>query len=65
MIKIASSSLLHFGLQEVLNRLQTRLAEAEAAEAARLQPEKEEVPKTTMVQEGLVIDEWVRCTLYV
>ncbi|XP_024384577.1 vesicle-associated protein 4-1 isoform X2 [Physcomitrium patens] len=50
---------------EVLNRLQTRLAEAEAAEAARLQPEKEEVPKTTMVQEGLVIDEWASSGLQI
>lgn len=41
-----------------MNRLQKRLAEAEAAEAARKKP-AEMIPKGTMVVEGLVIDEWV------
>lgn len=43
---------------EQVNRLQRRLAEAEAAEAARMKPEKEEIPKHGMVEKGLVIDEW-------
>lgn len=38
--------------------MQKRLAEAEAAEAARKKP-AEMIPKGTMVVEGLVIDEWV------
>lgn len=42
-----------------MNRLQKRLAEAEAAEAARKKPAAESIPKGTMVVEGLVIDEWV------
>jgi hypothetical protein len=42
---------------EELNRLQKRLAEADAAEAARKKP-AEMIPKGTMVVEGLVIDEW-------
>ena len=44
-----------------LNRLQKRLAEAEAeaAEAARKKPASESIPKGTMVVDGLVIDEWV------
>lgn len=46
-----------------MNRLQRRLAEAEAAEAARMKPEKEEIPKNGMVEKGLVIDEWVRYAL--
>lgn len=44
-----------------MNRLQRRLAEAEAAEAARMKPEKEGIPKNGMVEKGLVIDEWVCC----
>jgi hypothetical protein len=47
------------GLQEELERLQKRLAEAEAAEAARKKPKEEKIPKGTLVVEGLVIDEWV------
>jgi hypothetical protein len=43
---------------EELNRLQKRLAEAEAAEAARKKPAPESIPKGTMVVDGLVIDEW-------
>ncbi|KAG0581026.1 hypothetical protein M758_4G223200 [Ceratodon purpureus] len=43
---------------EELNRLQRRLAEAEAAEAARKKPAAETIPKGTMVVDGLVIDEW-------
>jgi hypothetical protein len=39
--------------------LQKRLAEAEAAEAARKKPAPESIPKGTMVVDGLVIDEWV------
>ena len=45
--------------KEELNRLQRRLAEAEAAEAARKKPAAETIPKGTMVVDGLVIDEWV------
>jgi hypothetical protein len=47
------------GLQEELENLQKRLAEAEAAEAARKKPKEEKIPKGTLVVEGLVIDEWV------
>jgi hypothetical protein len=47
------------GLQEELERLQKRLAEAEAAEAAHKKPKEEKIPKGTLVVEGLVIDEWV------
>lgn len=46
---------------EELDRLQKRLTEAEAAEAAeaaRTRPAAEMMPKGTMVVEGLVIDEW-------
>jgi len=43
---------------EELERLQKRLAEAEAAEAARKKPKEEKIPKGTLVVEGLVIDEW-------
>lgn len=39
--------------------MQKRLAEAEAAEAARKKPAPESIPKGTMVVDGLVIDEWV------
>lgn len=42
-----------------MNRFQKRLAEAEAAEAARKKPAPESIPKGTMVVDGLVIDEWV------
>ncbi|XP_024402879.1 vesicle-associated protein 4-2 isoform X2 [Physcomitrium patens] len=41
-----------------LDRLQKRLAEAEAAEAAGTKPAAEMNSKGTMVLEGLVIDEW-------
>jgi hypothetical protein len=41
--------------QEELERLQKRLAEAEAAE--------DKIPKGTLVVEGLVIDEWVIASL--
>ncbi|KAH9530935.1 hypothetical protein CY35_19G010200 [Sphagnum magellanicum] len=43
---------------EELENLQKRLAEAEAAEAARKKPKEEKIPKGTLVVEGLVIDEW-------
>jgi hypothetical protein len=46
----------HF--QEELERLQKRLAEAEAAEAAHKKPKEDKIPKGTLVVEGLVIDEW-------
>jgi hypothetical protein len=39
--------------------LQKRLAEANAADAARKKPPAEMIPKGTMVVDGLVIDEWV------
>lgn len=42
-----------------MDRLQKRLAEAEAAEAAGTKPTAEMNSKGTMVVEGLVIDEWV------
>ena len=45
--------------QAELERLQKRLAEADAAEAARKKPAPEMIPKGTMVVDGLVIDEWV------
>ncbi|CAK9207582.1 unnamed protein product [Sphagnum tenellum] len=41
-----------------LERLQKRLAEAEAAEAAHKKPKEDKIPKGTLVVEGLVIDEW-------
>ncbi|KAG0556327.1 hypothetical protein M758_11G043000 [Ceratodon purpureus] len=41
-----------------LERLQKRLAEADAIEAARKKPPAETIPKGTMVVDGLVIDEW-------
>jgi len=43
---------------EELERLQKRLAEAEAAEAAHKKPKEDKIPKGTLVVEGLVIDEW-------
>jgi hypothetical protein len=51
----------HF--QEELERLQKRLAEAEAAEAAHKKPKEDKIPKGTLVVEGLVIDEWVIASL--
>ena len=42
-----------------MERLQKRLAEADAIEAARKKPPAETIPKGTMVVDGLVIDEWV------
>lgn len=49
-------------IQEELERLQKRLAEAEADETARRKPTDDKATKGTMVVEGLVIDEWVwRC----
>ena len=48
-------------IQEELERLQKRLAEAEADEAARRKPTDDKATKGTMVVEGLVIDEWVWC----
>ncbi|KAG0611219.1 hypothetical protein M758_7G124100 [Ceratodon purpureus] len=50
---------------EQVNRLQRRLAEAEAAEAARMKPEKEGIPKNGMVEKGLVIDEWASAGLQI
>lgn len=38
--------------------MQKRLAEANAADAARKKPPAEMIPKGTMVVDGLVIDEW-------
>jgi hypothetical protein len=49
--------------QEELERLQKRLAEAEAAEAAHKKPKEDKIPKGTLVVEGLVIDEWVIASL--
>jgi hypothetical protein len=43
---------------EELERLQKRLAEAEADETARRKPTDDKATKGTMVGEGLVIDEW-------
>jgi hypothetical protein len=48
---------------EELERLQKRLAEAEAAEAAHKKPKEDKIPKGTLVVEGLVIDEWVIASL--
>ena len=52
-------------IQEELERLQKRLAEAEADEAARRKPTDDKATKGTMVVEGLVIDEWVWCCDFV
>jgi hypothetical protein len=49
---------------EELENLQKRLAEAEAAEAARKKPKEEKIPKGTLVVEGLVIDEWVSAFVF-
>ena len=52
-------------IQEELERLQKRLAEAEADETARRKPTDDKATKGTMVVEGLVIDEWVWCSDFV
>lgn len=52
-------------LQEQVSKLQTRLAEAEAADAARLKPEEESTVNPAVVADAAVVDEWVCMSLFI